>query len=66
MHLKDKKKIIQELEKNNYCYVLITCSKISKDGKMKVEMDYEGDACLASYLLQTAQCHIDEKDDDPY
>ncbi len=64
MHLKDKRKIIQELEKNNYCYVLITCSELSEDGKMEVEMNYEGDAILASYLLQKAQVHIDKTGED--
>lgn len=65
MHLKDKQKIIQELGRNNYCYVLITCSDISEDGKMEVEMNYEGDACLASYLLHEAQFRIDVSEEEP-
>lgn len=36
------------------CYVLITCSEAKKDGKMQVEMKYEGDKCLASYLIDSA------------
>jgi hypothetical protein len=42
------------LEKNT-CYVLITCSAPSEDGKMEVEMTYEGDASLAAYLIESAQ-----------
>jgi hypothetical protein len=65
MDVKDKNQILQELEKNNICYVLITCSEISEDGKkISAEMNYEGDAFLASYLLQKAQYHIEETDID--
>ena len=49
------------LSQNNECYVLITCGRPSKDGKMNVEMTYEGDACLAAYLLESAQEIIDDK-----
>jgi hypothetical protein len=45
----------KELAENNTCYVLITCGKPSKDGKMEVKMTYEGDECLAAYLLESAQ-----------
>lgn len=45
--------------KNNSCYVLITCGEPSEDGKMEVEMTYEGDACLAAYLLESAQVIFD-------
>jgi hypothetical protein len=36
------------------CYVLITCTEASSNGKMDVEMKYEGDKYLASYMLETA------------
>lgn len=48
------------LSKNNACYVLITCGVPSDDGKMEVEMTYEGDACLAAYLIESAQGFIDQ------
>ncbi|PIS01221.1 MAG: hypothetical protein COT84_03600 [Chlamydiae bacterium CG10_big_fil_rev_8_21_14_0_10_35_9] len=48
------------LSKNHACYVLITCSDPSEDGKMDVEMSYDGDETLASYLLQSAQNIFDE------
>ena len=41
------------------CYVLITCGEPSKDGKMQVEMTYEGDPILAAYLVESAQQFID-------
>lgn len=62
MPFKNKNRILQELEKNNICYVLITCSEVS--GQMTAEMNYLGDACLASYLLQKAQTHIEDTYDE--
>lgn len=47
------------LAKKHACYVLITCDKPSDGGEMSVEMSYEGDAILASLLLQGAQNVID-------
>jgi hypothetical protein len=49
------------LSKKNACYVLITCGEPSEDGKMQVEMTYEGDACLAAYLIESAQGIIDDQ-----
>jgi hypothetical protein len=48
------------LKKNNACFVLITCQEPNKEGKMHVEMTYEGDACLAAYLIESAQIFINE------
>lgn len=36
------------------CYVLITCGAPSEEGEMEVEMTYEGDHALASYLIDHA------------
>ena len=36
------------------CYVLITCSEPAADGKMNVEMHFEGDETLAGFLLENA------------
>ena len=49
------------LSKKNACYVLITCEEPSEDGNMQVEMTYEGDACLAAYLIESAQGIIDDQ-----
>ena len=46
------------LTQENECYVLITCKKPSKEGKMQVEMTYEGDANLAAYLIESAQNYL--------
>lgn len=55
------KSIKNVLSKNHACYVLITCSDPSKDGKMQVEFNYSGDECLAAYLMEEAQNVIDNK-----
>jgi hypothetical protein len=47
--------------KKNACYVLITCEEPNEDGKMHVEMTYEGDSVLAAYLLENAQSILDDR-----
>lgn len=59
-----QKSFRDSLTKKHVCYVLITCDAPSDDGKMNVEMSYEGDASLAAYLLQGAQSFMDEQDFD--
>jgi hypothetical protein len=46
-------KLTKKLRKNAFCYVLITCSEPEADGKMQVEMTYEGDQVLSTYLVRT-------------
>lgn len=58
-----RKRISQTLSKKHVCYVLITCAEPSEDGKMEVEMTYEGDAVLASYILQGAQIEINAQEE---
>lgn len=61
----DKQKQIREtLAKQHACYVLITCDQPSDGGNMQVEMTYEGDTALASYLLQGAQSIMDEYEEE--
>lgn len=61
------KKKIQPLVRNmrrskkNACYVLITCGEPTEDGRMHVEMTYEGDSLLAAYLLENAQSILDDQ-----
>ena len=43
------------LAEKNACYVLITCGEPTEDGRMEVEMTYEGDESLAAYLIESAQ-----------
>jgi hypothetical protein len=54
------RRVNKMLGEENAAYVLITCGKPTSDGKMQVEMSYEGDATLAAYLLESAQDVIDE------
>ncbi|MCH9625184.1 MAG: hypothetical protein S4CHLAM123_03540 [Chlamydiales bacterium] len=51
------------LTEDTACYILITCGQPSPDGKMSVEMTYEGDPMLASYLLENAQGFIDQDEE---
>ncbi len=53
-------KIRKSLSEHNACYVLITCGAPTDDGKMNVEMSYDGDEVLASYLVENAQQVLDE------
>jgi len=53
------------LKKDFQGYVLITCTPASKDGKMQVEMSYDGDPVLAAYMMEGAQQHLDSEDSSP-
>jgi len=50
----------QKIMEQNACYVLITCKEPKEDGKMDVELVYEGDATLAAYLIESAQGFIEQ------
>jgi hypothetical protein len=41
-------------KQQNAAYVLITCAAPKEDGRMEVELIYEGDEDLAAYLIETA------------
>jgi hypothetical protein len=56
---KSEQDVGHTLLQDNACYVLITCGKPSEDGKMQVEMIYEGDVSLAAYLIESAQGLLD-------
>ena len=61
MKLNKQDKLKKNLAKNHACYVLITCDEPNEEGKMQVEMTYEGDASLAAYILQGAQSIVHEQ-----
>lgn len=61
MRQNTNKEIDKKLSKRPLCYVLVTCQEANADGNMQVEMTYEGDAALASYLLHGAQQAIEEQ-----
>ena len=52
-------KIKDYLEKENNCYVLITCTHPTKEGKMQVDLNYSGDEFLAQYLIDGAKGHFE-------
>lgn len=58
----DRQIIHTALSRENACYVLITCGLPAEDGKMQVEMVYEGDASLAAYLIESAQGLLDNQE----
>jgi hypothetical protein len=62
MNKKSRKHLQEALDKDPSCYVLITCGQPSPDGNMQVEMTYQGDTSLASYLIQGAQYYIDQEE----
>lgn len=51
------------LKEDQACCIMITCGRPSADGKMAIEMIYEGDPILASYLLENAQGFIEHDED---
>lgn len=57
-----KESLRKQLSKGNACFVLITCANPKEDGKMQVEMTYEGDVDLAAMLIETAQGFIHQDD----
>jgi len=57
------KKKIQKKDKDKACSIFISCGQPSEDGKLSVEMTYEGDPILASYLLKSAQGFIEQDED---
>lgn len=65
MNSSGRKHLQKILNKNLPCYVLISCGEPSKDGRIKVEMSYHGDATLASYItMQGAQLFIDQEEEE--
>lgn len=61
MRLKIAKGEVTPLNSNIACSISISCTHPDEDGHMHVEMNYEGDASLAAYLLEGAQQIISEK-----
>lgn len=51
----------EENTEEKACKIFISCDQPSADGKMSVEMTYEGDPSLAAYLLERAQSFIEHE-----
>jgi hypothetical protein len=43
-------------------YVLVTCRPTKQAGRMEVELSYEGDPDLASYLVEGAQGYFENEE----
>ncbi|OGN56495.1 MAG: hypothetical protein A3D96_02730 [Chlamydiae bacterium RIFCSPHIGHO2_12_FULL_44_59] len=54
-------KLKKAMDKEIACYVLITCSPPNGEGKMDVELSYEGDETLAAFLVENAVQVFDRK-----
>lgn len=55
------KTLRKKLASDHACYVLITCNHPDENGKMQVEMTYEGDTCLAAMLIENAQSYLQDE-----
>ena len=59
-HLKEHLERAVAEESDNACTILITCEKPTGNGKMQVEMSFDGDTDLAAFLLNNAQSYFEE------
>lgn len=58
-----QKELEKAVKENCACYVLITCSEPNAEGKMEVEMNYEGDESLVAFLIENASQVFDNRFD---
>ncbi|MCB1180597.1 MAG: hypothetical protein KDK55_01060 [Chlamydiia bacterium] len=58
--VKKIEKMPNPLEKQEHaCKITISCSPPNAEGKMEVEMTYDGDSSLAAFLLESARDYFD-------
>lgn len=59
--MNEEPQLVKKIEamQENICSILITCRELPQKGKMEVELSYDGDPVLASYLLENVQKYID-------
>ena len=50
-------------KENDGLFIMITCAPPSEDGKIQVEMTYEGDPFVVLYILKKAQEQFEQNDD---
>jgi hypothetical protein len=53
---------VRKILKDHAGYVLVTCRPTDKRGKMEVELSFEGDPDLASYLVDGAQGYFENEE----
>ena len=52
---------IRKILSNHVGFVLVTCRPTRQSGKLEVEVSYEGDPDLASYLVDGAQGYLESE-----
>ena len=52
---------IRHILSDHVGYVLVTCKPTAKTGKLEVELSFDGDPDLASYLVDGAVGYFDEQ-----
>ena len=55
---------IRTILRGHVGYVLVTCRPTTQSGQMEVEMSYEGDPDLASYLVNGAQGYFEHEQEE--
>jgi hypothetical protein len=55
-----EKNAMQKIGADCACYVLISCTRPDANGQMEVQMNYEGDESLASFLVASAVDAFDQ------
>ena len=58
---KAEEQLQKAVKENCACYILITCSEPNRDGKMEIELNYEGDENLAAFLIDNASQVFDDR-----
>ncbi len=53
---------VRRIMQDHVGYVLVTCRPTKQRGKMEVEVSYEGDPYLASYLVDGAQGYFENEE----
>jgi|GEM_PF-5827627 len=54
-------KVHKVFRRKTIAYILISCGEANNKGEMEVEMTYEGDKYLVSYMLENARELMDSK-----
>ncbi len=54
-------KVTKVFRRKVIAYVMISCGEVNSKGEMEVEMTYEGDKYLVSYMLENARELMESK-----
>ncbi len=62
MYDHERKHLEETCKNKNLYYILITCTKPSESNEMEVQMSYNGDVDLVSFLLENASAVLDQEE----